>query len=289
MNDIYPMLAKDAGRYFKPSSEWLCQPKYDGCRYILQFNANGTPRLTSRQTSVRGGLVDKTEHLLGTLYQPGDYRGLTLDGELVINGSFTNTVKVMGSSVEKAHNLLADAKVEYHVFDCLAVDGENIETLPLEYRLSQLVAASINARWEVTPNLPLGGEFEHALDAGFEGVVYKLKASAYHRGSRSSYWLKRKAVNTYDGFVTGFQPGKGKFAGTFGALIISQYVNGVPTEVATISGMPDGTRYGIWDARATYLGACVEFKAQARLPSGRYRHPRFLRLRLDKQPEDCVA
>ena len=53
-----------------------------------------------------------------------------------------------------------------------------------------------------------------------------------------------------------------------------------------ISGFTDALRRSL---DASFTGHVVEFAYQERLASGRYRHPRFVRIRTDKLPADCVV
>jgi ATP-dependent DNA ligase len=54
------------------------------------------------------------------------------------------------------------------------------------------------------------------------------------------------------------------------------------------SGMDDTLRKEFSDNKEKYIGQVVEILANEREPSGKFRHPRMVRLRNDKNPSDCV-
>ena len=122
--------------------------------------------------------------------------------------------------------------------------------------------------------------------AGGEGLIIKQLDAPYLSGGRTA-WQKVKRVLTADAVVIGLEPGQGKHAGTVGALIVAQHdATGALVEVARVAGFTDSFRRAITPA---LKGRVVEFAYQERTTAGRYRHPRFLRLRVDKAPADCVV
>ena len=92
---------------------------------------------------------------------------------------------------------------------------------------------------------------------------------------------KWKPVKTLDAVVTDIKPGKGKYDNQVGALILS--VEG--REVANVSGMSDAERAAMGEHN---IGQVVEVAYQYVGSKGRLRHPRFIRFRDDKLPEQCL-
>jgi len=78
--------------------------------------------------------------------------------------------------------------------------------------------------------------------------------------------------------------------GLIGSVRVGQYAPRFGlVEVATVSGMTDELREELSRNKRRYLGKVVEIKANGREPSGRFRHPQFVRFRADKRPEECVV
>jgi bifunctional non-homologous end joining protein LigD len=300
--DIQPMLAA-ALEEEKLMKLWghpnlICEEKLDGSRYILQFDKNGHPKLTSRRTSVKTGkLVDKTHNLMGFItFASYELRNSVVDGEICGGNSFENTVSVMGSSPDNAQEILkAGMKIRYHVFDILYYKGKDLRGCPLVTRkayLKQLInelPPKIRKNWVyLEPIENSKKSFDRIVKQGGEGVVLKRLSSLYAEGKRNKDWIKVKKFSTYDAIIIGYHPGTGKYKSLFGALLVGQYVDSKLQEVARVSGMTDEQRTTIWKNKDKFLGTVIEFKAQNPTKAKRYRHPEFLRFRNDKNPKDCT-
>jgi hypothetical protein len=113
---------------------------------------------------------------------------------------------------------------------------------------------------------------QRATHGGYEGIVLRAHCGATWR------LFKVKPKQTYDVPVTGLVMGKGKHAGRMGALI---------TPMGNV-----GT--GFSDAQRVELSAppfvkcaqagdvLIEVEAMGLTPAGKFRHPRFVRVRWDK-------
>ena len=86
----------------------------------------------------------------------------------------------------------------------------------------------------------------------------------------------------------GFTHGKGKYNETIGAVVFGQYVDGKLTELGQASGMSDEIRMKMGRTPDQFIGRVVEIQGMERLKSGAIRHPRFMSMRSDKQPDDCI-
>lgn len=296
---IHPMLAKAVpdkilDKCFN-NKNWICEQKMDGSRYILQFDKNGIPHLTSRQVSVKNGLpVEKTSNVIGHVARVyKSLAGTILDGEILGGGTFSETVKLMGSSPDKAQKMLAEGyKVRYVLYDILEYQGEDLRGKTLKERKGFLKAAfnkANNPTWELVRQLENDRRsFREIVKAGGEGVILKEISGTYIEGVRPNFWLKVKKIDTHEAIITGMNSGTGKYADTLGALVISQYVNGKLQEVATLSGMTDEQRNDFWSNKKKYIGRIIEFKAQEKTKDFRYRHPVFIRMREDKNSKECI-
>lgn len=111
------------------------------------------------------------------------------------------------------------------------------------------------------------------LPVDAEGYVFK-------DGNRLNV-IKWKPVRTIDAVVTGIVPGKGQHTGRVGALLVS--VEG--REIASVGGMALNERLSMSDES---IGKVVEVAYQYVGSKGRLRHPRFIRFRDDKDPDQCL-
>ena len=123
-------------------------------------------------------------------------------------------------------------------FDLLYVDGKDLTLQPLPLRREEL-AKIVKKTDRVTPaiqkvvNSPkkLEDFFEEAIAEGCEGLMCKAigDESCYQAGSRGWLWIKYKRdyksemTDTADLVVVGAFHGRGKRAGTYGALLLATY------------------------------------------------------------------
>lgn len=110
----------------------------------------------------------------------------------------------------------------------------------------------------------------HALSTGYEGLVlYGPKG----------VWLKVKPVETYDVRITGFIAGTGKHKGRLGAVTTTMGKVG--------TGFSDALRQEIWNNQGEWWDALIEVGAMSLTKDGKFRMPRFIRRREDKDESDA--
>lgn len=111
-----------------------------------------------------------------------------------------------------------------------------------------------------------------AVDSGDEGLIIR-------QGER---WLKVKPKDTADVYITGYQAGTGKHTGKMGALLTSKGKVG--------TGFSDVDR-AWWQLMYDLHGLIwltkqlIEVEYMELTPAGKFRHPRFIRVRDDKTEE----
>jgi len=136
------------------------------------------------------------------------------------------------------HEALKEYPVIVRIFDCLYVDGYDLTTKPLSER-KEMLKKIINESDEfkladgaiVTNVKELETFFLKAVENGCEGLVVKSLGpdSIYQAGVRGWLWIKYKRdyksemSDTVDLVVVGAFHGRGKRAGTFGALLLAAY------------------------------------------------------------------
>lgn len=103
---------------------------------------------------------------------------------------------------------------------------------------------------------------EDAMSRGDEGLVLR----------KGSCWLKVKPFETYDVEITGIVEGTGKNLGKLGAFETSMGKVGV--------GFSDSDRSRLFDK--SLIGSLIEVRCMSLTPSGKFRHPVFVRIRWDK-------
>lgn len=305
-----PMLATLVHERFSDPG-WIFERKLDGVR-LLVFRKDGEVRLVTRNEKDRSAtypeLVDALE---------GSGPDLVADGEVVaFDGDVTSfsrlQERIQVEDAEEARKRARRVAVKLYLFDLLHVDGRDVTALPLRARkrvLRQAVAWDDPVRW--TPHRNEEGEayWQEACRKGWEGVIAKDATSPYVHG-RSRKWLKFKCGHEQELVVGGFTEPEGARVG-FGALLLGYhdgddlvYAGKVGTgwdddTLRSLRSRMDGLerktspfRAGDPPGDAGVHWITPELVAQVGFTEwtddGRLRHPRFLGLREDKDPEAVV-
>ena len=163
--------------------------------------------------------------------------------------------------------------IHYMVFDLPGHPGPFTERITA---LNQLIA-QLNIPWvqpvrqyKVANEAALKADMEQIVQQGGEGVVLHRGTSLYRAG-RSDDLLKFKPYEDTEARVIAYVPGKGKYAGMMGALLVE---------------MPDGTRFrlgtGFSDEQRSQpppIGSSVTYRYRGTTSGGKPRFASFLRVR----------
>jgi len=136
------------------------------------------------------------------------------------------------------HKMIEQYPVNLYFFDALYVNGEDLTVKPLLERrkiLESVVKVDDRVRLSkaIISSDPKEVErfFNEAIEAGCEGLVVKSigPESIYRAGARGWLWIKLKRsyksemTDTVDLVVVGAFHGRGKRAGSYGALLMAAY------------------------------------------------------------------
>jgi len=304
---LSPMLATAGALPRGPG--WSYEFKWDGVRVLSSF-AGGRPDLFARS----GTTVTAAYPEISSLSLPS---GSLLDGEMVVldargRPSFTALAERMHvREPARAARLAVSLPVTYMIFDLLAYAGTPLLDLPYSDRRAHLEELDLaGTHWMVPPVFADGAATAAAArENRLEGVVAKRLDTPYLPGARSPDWVKVKFDRTGDYVIGGWRPGarrlggllvgvpgpnglifRGRVGGGIGAAAEQELLS-VLTPLATRESPFARGAVPREDARgATWVSpdVVVEIRYGNRTPDGRLRFPRFLRLRPDKTPDECV-
>jgi bifunctional non-homologous end joining protein LigD len=281
---------------------WLFEIKWDGFRAIAAVHEDGRVEMTSRNG--KDFLARFPE--LSTLRQSFTSAPVLVDGEIVaLDAKGDSSFQLLQNRLGAEH-----AQVRYVVFDCLYAEGRDLRSEPLEARKEVLRRVLREDAREAAYSTHVVGKgkalFAEAQSRGLEGIVAKLRSSAYVE-KRTRDWLKIKAQLEQECVIAGFTAPGGTRQG-FGALVLGVYEGGqlvycgnVGTgfDAATIQALLAKLRPLVVPAspfaaapktRTAARWVRPALVAQVRFTEwtndGSMRHPVFLGLRDDKAPED---
>jgi bifunctional non-homologous end joining protein LigD len=303
-----PMLATLTDKRFS-DPDWIYERKLDGERCIA-YRKDGKVHLMSRNQKELNIKYPELVEILEDQEQ-GDF---IIDGEVVaFEGNKTSFAKLQDrmhvSSEEEARK--SGIRVFYYIFDMLYLDGYNITAVSLRHRKS-LIKQALDYQDPIrylTHRNEEGEKYYHeACQKGWEGLIAKDATSKY-AGTRSKNWLKFKCVNQQEFVIGGYTEPHGERIG-FGALLIGYYKDDDLIYAGKVgTGYDDETLRRMKSKMQELERKTPPFSGED-LPDkeihwvtpnlvgevgftewtedGKLRHPRFLGLRDDKDPQDVV-
>ncbi len=309
---IVPMLAKTGDPF--NSKEYYFEPKWDGLRCIAYIEKG---EVAFQNRNLR--LVTDSYPELTEIPRNVEAKSAILDGEIVVleNGlpSFESLQHRFGIDATARVNVLArKMPATYIAFDLLHLNGKDMINEPLTIRRERLAKMVRDG-----PHILLSqyvrekgkSYFRKAIQLGLEGIIAKKNNSGYQIGVRSDDWVKIKNVKTMDCVVAGYTRGAGRRASSFGALVLAAFdrqrnlihLGNVGTgftdarmetimSILTPSKTTKKTIGGEVEAPSPITWVRPKLVAEIGYMSmtrdKKLRFPRFMKLRPDKSPAECV-
>jgi ATP-dependent DNA ligase len=319
---VKPMLANGLAwdQIETKAAGYPMEPKLDGWRCIVHVK-NGHVELYSRTgkpftEKVFISLLEQFRSIGSNYIMDGELAYLA-DERLLIT-DYAKTASVLGSGPDEAHrkqyaiaeenNLVGvGAYLQFVAFDMLQAGGHSLIETPQGTR-TLVLRTTLKDTWESgqpTPEIQYvpqwsmfsDNTYEAIVLAGGEGVVLKNPLASYHPGKRpANVWFKVKKFDTLDVIITGFKPGQGKYTGQVGALEFSLWIRdeeGNPVGRRVMGycrGFDDGLCRDMTDNFDQYRDTVMEIRHFGQVGKDQvgYRHPQFIRMRPDKDQEECV-
>ena len=224
----------------KLGGECAAEYKYDGMRLQAHKTADGRIELwTRRLEEVSEQFPDVVEVLAAGL---GPAEAI-IEGEVVAFDAATDELHPFAEVMFRRRKYgiaeaVRDVPVGLFCFELLYADGRDLTRLPYPQRraaLAQAITISPRLRLttatEVTDPAALDATFEQAITDGCEGLMCKSvgPASVYQAGNRGWQWIKLKRdyrtelSDTVDLVIVGAFAGRGRRAGTYGAVLLAAY------------------------------------------------------------------
>lgn len=293
------MLAKSFEKPFD-DEEWIFEIKWDGYRAIADLS-HDDPLFYSRNGISFLSKFGKVAEDFGSQ----KYK-MILDGEIVAYNDQGRPdfqlLQQIGDHPELA--------LVYQVFDLLWLNGHSTEDLSLLERKELLKEALTETELiKYCDHIPEKGIafFEQMKKMKLEGMIAKKADSRYIENHRTTDWLKIKFTNTDEAIICGFTEPRGSRE-RFGALILGKFTDGALTycghtgtgfnkeslkqlyqqleplivKTSPFETIPKTNMPVTW----TKPELVCEIKYSEITKDGIYRHPVFLNLREDKEPEE---
>ena len=207
--------------------EWIFEPKYDGLRVLARWDGKKVELLSRNYKSQNIQFPDIVQGVLAAVGYP-----TAMDGEIVcLDESGRSSFRKLQQrfhllDAEEIRRRAIEFPAYLYVFDILYWNGYELISLPLEQRkqiLSRAVGESKRVR--VTPHVREHGiaRFRDACRRHEEGIVGKHLHSPYVTG-RSRQWVKIKCASQQEFVIGGWTSPQRSRAG-LGALLVGYYSN----------------------------------------------------------------
>ncbi len=243
--------------------ECALEYKYDGLRCQAHISGD-TIQLFSRELENITGQFPEIVEGLRTAVRA---REAIVEGEAVPvdanTGEFLPFQEVSRRRGRKTDvdRMAQEFPVTLFTFDCLLQEREDLTTKSYVDRrnaLDRVLKENDRIRratFQVTADAKVAEAFfDEALQAGCEGLMAKSLASTYDAGARGFQWIKFKKEystalsDTIDLVAVGAFAGRGKRAGTYGALLMAAYDEAADVFRTTCklgTGFDDETLFGL--------------------------------------------
>jgi bifunctional non-homologous end joining protein LigD len=296
------MLAKLHDEAFDDKN-WIFEIKWDGYRAVADLSQEA-PQFYSRNGI---SFLSKFKKVANDFSK--QQHKMILDGEIVAYDSqgrpnFQLLQQVMDNP---------DLALVYQVFDLLWLNGHSTENLPLLQRKELLKEALIETEGiRYSDHVTENGIsfFEEMNKMKLEGMMAKKANSVYIENSRTTDWLKVKFSNTDETIICGFTEPRGSREG-FGALILGKYIDDELIYCGhTGTGFSHESLLELHERldKIAVKDSPFEHKPKTNSPvtwvrpelvceikyseitnDGIFRHPVFIGIREDKEPEEITG
>ncbi|UWX60332.1 DNA ligase D [Chryseobacterium oranimense] len=295
------MLAKSYEKAFD-DEDWVFEIKWDGYRAIADLS-HKNPQFYSRNGI---SFLSKFERVTED-FEHQKYK-MILDGEIVAYDEHGKPNFQLLQQIGDNPNLA----LTYQVFDLLWLNGHSTEDLPLLQRKELLKEALTETDIiKYCDHIPEKGIdfFNQMKEMKLEGMIAKKADSLYVENHRTTDWLKIKFTETDEAIICGFTEPRGSRK-SFGALILGKYIDGeliycghtgtgfnnesleqlygrlqkLIIKTSPFETVPKTNMPVTW----TNPELVCEIKYSEITKDGIYRHPVFVAIREDKEPEEIT-
>jgi bifunctional non-homologous end joining protein LigD len=200
------------------AGDWSYELKFDGFRACAVKDGEKVNLISRNGNELRSKFPEVADAMKSF---PAD--------ECVVDGEIVALDKEGRSSFQLLQGIDMGDKpppICFYVFDLMQLNGRSLVQLPLTARKAALEQICEGVSDPIRYSAEIGRDAEPLLPEirrrGLEGLIGKLRDSAYEPGRRSGTWIKLKVLNEQEFVIGGYTPPAGSRK-HFGAILVGYY------------------------------------------------------------------
>jgi bifunctional non-homologous end joining protein LigD len=196
--------------------DWIYEVKWDGYRALALKHGDDVRLLSLKEKNLTSDFPEVAAAMRALAAETA-----VVDGEIVaVDAQGRPSFQVL----QNRKTLGRDWTVVYYAFDLVALEGEDLQQLPLHERKARLKAliaqtGSPILRYSAELSGTQRAVIRTVAAAGLEGVIAKQRDSLYRAGTRATTWLKFKLNKGQEFVIGGYKPN----AGSFQSILVGYY------------------------------------------------------------------
>lgn len=201
---------------------WMHEIKFDGYRALIAAAGDAVAVHTRNGLDWSDKFVPLRAHLAALDLPP-----CLIDGEIIARNAQGNPdFSSLQAVLKRGHGSQTDTDaLEFHAFDLLELDGQDLTAMPNIERKERLEALLAEAQPPVFVADHVIGAGEKLLDAmcsaGQEGIIAK-RVDAPYAGRRTKSWVKIKCTRRQEFVIVGWSKSSAK-GRPFSSLLLAQH------------------------------------------------------------------
>lgn len=264
----------------------FAEVKYDGERATIYYKDNNLKIMSRNGNNITNQFPEIVKKIKESFDE--NIKEIILDGE-IISKTFNSLQKRM-NRIEK--NINEDYDLTFVCFDIIKINKTDMSEMEQYKRRAFLeelfIDKNINFKLsecqEFKYKKDLQEFYEKCINNKEEGIMIK-EITSYWKDDRKQ-WYKVKPVYTSEMEVFKYDYGKGKNKDYINILYVKDKNGVIKTKVS--SGINDEMRKYLTKIKDDIIGKIVEIKYNSVTDTNSLRHPRFTKIRYDKDTADEI-
>jgi ATP-dependent DNA ligase len=268
------------------SDNWVMEPIYQGIRYQCLVDDSRELKFLGKKKDCKENSVYLLTELIEEIKSFNLPKNSLFEGYLTFNNDQQKAYQFLKSNT--IDDLYKD--FEFYFTDVIYLENKELFLLPLfdrRSRLTSLIQDKKLVKLQKSYTSNKKDKFEELRDK-IKVFLFKELESTY-TFKQSMSWRIFKLPKSFFMIVTGFiENDNEQYKGMVMALEGSQYKDGQITKIMNVPVHRNDSRHFLYNSRKEIIGKVFEFLALEKTKKGKFQETRFVDMRNDFNPEECI-